>query len=85
MTLELILQARAAQPGFDAAQAAAVAGRAGALVVARLGQGRVAPFAGDRLRAGQRPAVDHHAAAHAGAQDHAEHDAAAGRCAVRRF
>ena len=83
--LELPLQAGSAQPGFDAALAAAVAARAGPLVVARRRQRIVAPFAGDRLRAGERPAVDHHAAAHAGAQDDAEYDAAAGRCAVARL
>ena len=83
--LELTLQAGPAQPGLDAAGAAAVAARAGPLVVARQGQRIVAPFAGDRLRAGERPAVDHHAAAHAGAQDDAEHDAAAGGRAIARF
>src|SRR6185312_17127444 len=83
--LELLLQARAAQPGLDAPGAATVAAQAGPLVVARMGQGIVAPFAGDRLRAAERPAVDHHAAAHAGTEDHAEYDAAAGCRAVRRL
>src|SRR5882724_696827 len=69
--LELVLQTRAAQPGLDAADAAAVALRPGPFFVARHRERVVAPFTGDRLGAGERPAVDHHAAAHAGAQDYA--------------
>ena len=64
---------------------AAIAGRARALVVPRPGQGRVAPFAGDRVGAGQQPAVDHDAAADAGAEDDAEDDPRARGGAVDRL
>jgi hypothetical protein len=60
---ELLLQAGAAQPGFNAADAAAVAARPRPLAVGRMGQGIVPPFAGHGLRAGERAAVDHDAAA----------------------
>ena len=82
---ELALEGRPAQPGLDAAAAAAIALRAGPLVVARQRQGVVAPFAADRLGADQRLALDHDAAAHAGAQDDAEHDRPAAARAVGRL
>ena len=52
---------------LDTAALAAVAERAGGI------DGVVAPFAGDVLRAGPHPPVDHQPAADAGAEDDAEH------------
>ena len=64
---------------------AAVARRARRLVAARPGQRVVAPLAGDGVGPDQHAAVDHDAAAGAGADDHAEHHAGAGRRAVGRL
>jgi len=60
-------QARAREEGLDAAAATAVAGVARALAVFRPGQGVVTPLPGDGVGPGDRPAVDHQAAADAGA------------------
>ena len=66
---------RGRQESLHAAVLAAIAGGPGPFVVARPGQGIVSPLAGDAMRAGEHAAVDDHAAADPGAQDHAEHDA----------
>src|ERR1043165_2835587 len=69
--------ARAAPPG--------IAQRARMLVLGHPRQRHVPPFAGDALVAGQHAAVHHDAAAYAGAQDGAEHDARAAPRAVDRL
>src|SRR5262249_33735220 len=63
----------------------AIAGWAGPFVVAHPGQLVVAPFAGDGIRAGQRPAVDDDAGAYPGAEDGSEYDTRTGSCAVGRL
>ena len=50
-----------------------------------IGQRRMSPFAGDRVGAIEHMAAHHHAAADAGAEDHAEHGVGAGGCAVDGF
>ncbi len=75
-------QRAAAQEGLDAARMAAIAFGAGQLVRARPGQGVVAPFAGDGVGSAHHLFVDHEAAAHAGAEDGAEHDFRIGARAV---
>ena len=78
-------QRGAVQPALDAARAAAAAGR-GRPIGAGAGRQRVvAPFAGDRVGAGERLALDHDAAADAGAEDHAEHHRRARGSAVDRL
>jgi len=69
----------AAQPGtgkegLDAAVAAAVAGRAGSLAVARVRERVVAPLAGDGVGASEHAPAHHDAAADPGAEDDAEDD-----------
>ncbi len=73
------------QEGFDAAQLAAGARQAGALVVRRPGKRIVSPLAGYGIDADQRLAVDHDAAAAAGADDDPEDEAAAARAPVDRL
>src|SRR5690349_7154821 len=73
------------QERLDAAAPAAIALRAGTLVVARPGQRVVAPLAGDAVTAVEHRAVDHDAAADARAQDDAEHHAGACSGAVLRL
>jgi hypothetical protein len=64
---------------------AAIAERAWALVVAGPRQRGVPPFAGDRVRPGEDPAVDDDAAADSGAEDDAEDHPCALRRAINRF
>ena len=78
-------QARAAEPGLDAAVLAAVARRCGRIAGIGPGQGVVTPFAGQAVRPDQQPAIDDDAGAHAGAQDCREHHGRAGAGAVGRL
>ena len=59
--------------------------RPGTLVVARPGQRIVAPLPGDRVAPVEHLPVHDDARAHAGAQDHAEHDRGSGAGAVDRL
>src|SRR5215468_2623370 len=63
----------------------AIAGWAGPFVVAHPGQLVVAPFAGDSIRAGQRPAADDDAGTYPGAEDGGEYDTCTSRCAIGRL
>ena len=65
-------EARAGEPGFDAAFVAAVTVTSGILIGCWPGQGVVAPFAGDGVDADERGAAHIHPAAGAGTDDHAE-------------
>ena len=73
------------QEGFDTALSAAVAGGTRPFAGRHGGQGVVAPFAGDRVGARQRPAAGHDAAADAGAENRPEDEVVPGRRAVGRF
>ena len=75
-------QAGAGEEGLVAAGVAAEAGVARPFVVARPGQGIVAPFAGNRVRANEDAAVDDDAAADPGSDDDPEDDVAARARAV---
>ena len=73
------------QERLDARAAAAKACMPGALGVAGPGQGIVSPLARDAVVAAEHATVDDEAAAHAGPEDHAEHDRRAARGAIARF
>src|SRR5205814_292991 len=76
---DLALQRRTGNELLDAALPAAVARRSGMLLRRHPGERRVAPLAGDRVVSLQDLAVDHDAAARAGAEDRAEHHRRAAR------
>ncbi len=73
------------QERLDAAAPPAVARRPRPLVVRHRRQRIVSPLARDRVRAGDDAAIQHEAAARAGADDDAEDRVSAGRGAIRRF
>ena len=73
------------QPGLDTARLAAPAGLAGRFLRRGPGQGVMAPFPGNVLGTAQERAIDHDTAAHAGAQNHAEHDRFAGPGTIARL
>src|SRR6185436_7882477 len=72
-------QSRSGEKRLDTAAFSAVAGGPGPLVLPGPGERVMTPFAGDRVRPGQRAAVDDNAAARSGAEDGAEDDPGTGR------
>ena len=68
----IAFEGRPRDESLDAAASAAEAGAPGILFCRHPGQGRVPPFTGDGVTAGQNPSLVHQTAADAGANNHAE-------------
>ncbi len=79
---EIAAQARPGQKGFDAPRVAAIAGWAGPFIIVRPGQGRMAPFAGNKIGTLVQAATNNDAAPRARADNDAKDAARPPRGAI---